>query len=96
MLTTMGFDEQSMKILIAATRANQRYASQDRNDIRADFDTMAESFIGDRLLRQSARADIKRNGNEFSPRNWSPRSRTHFQNWEGRSVAGSRRLSFAE
>lgn len=89
---TMGFDEHSMRILIAATRANQKYSEQAKNDLVSEFDDVANSYIGKRLFQQAAASEVAKKGNQFSPRNWSPRSQRRF--FDERRTHGSRRLSF--
>ena len=81
----MGIDADSLRILLAATRANQKYADKDKNEasIREDSSVM-DSMIGRRLLQEAARAN-----NQYSARNWSEHSRG---NWSPRkSPRGSPR-----
>ena len=88
----LGFDEHSMRILIAATRAYQKYSEQAKNDLVSEFDDVANSYIGKRLFQQAAASEVAKKGNQFSPRNWSPRSQRRF--FDERRTHGSRRLSF--
>ena len=66
----MAPDAVSLRILLAATRANQRYEGKGKNEIRDDAAEVMDTLMGRMLLRDAARAN-----NQFSPRNWGTQSR---------------------
>ena len=82
---------ESMRILLAATRVNQRYTTQDRNDVYEDCASVMDSAYGQRLLRAAARSN-----NQYSPRNRSPRglSSTSFSYSTSKPYYRSERLDF--